>query len=150
MPAASSEAADIKTGNGSTTDKIQVIICLLIISFLCLQPWRIVLNKCFCKDSKSSQAIRQVNNSKLLSQGWVRLETKVTVFYGEAELTSPSWEVVFCVEGNSWLHIVLWGWFHSLAQASKGQLSIRAETAEGISDTVCILCSLPAPSPDRF
>lgn len=38
MPAASSEAADINIGKGTKTDKIQVIICLLIIRFLCLQP----------------------------------------------------------------------------------------------------------------
>ena len=33
MPAASTEAADIKTGKSTKTDTIQVIIWLLIISF---------------------------------------------------------------------------------------------------------------------
>lgn len=68
MPAASREAADIKTGEGTKTDTIQVIICLLKISFLCLQPLRRVLNEGIHSVSQSDQAVMGMN-STLLSQG---------------------------------------------------------------------------------
>lgn len=69
-PTASGEAADRKTRKDTKADTIQVIICSLKISFLCLQPLRRVLKGGggIHSDSQSDQAIAGMN-SILWSRG---------------------------------------------------------------------------------